>query len=71
MGPAVVSYRFRRMPSTFRYFPRAVFGRRSALVPEGQSVPRLEGSVESVSAMRGTWRATARSAVLRTTATCP
>jgi len=50
MVPAVVSYRFRHMPSAFRYFPRAVFGRRGALVPEGQSVPRLEGSVESVSA---------------------
>ena len=53
MGPAVVSYRFRRLPSTFRYFPRAVFGRRNALVPDGQSVPRLEGSVESVSADAG------------------
>ena len=53
MGPADVSYRFRRLPSTFRYFPRAVFGRRHALVPDGQSVPRLEGSVESVSADAG------------------
>ncbi len=50
MTPAAVSYRFRRMPSAFRYFPRAVFGRRSALVPDGKAVPRLEGSVESVSA---------------------
>ncbi len=48
--PAAVSYRFQRLPSTFRYFPRAVFGRRTALVPDGQSVPRLEGSVESVRA---------------------
>ncbi|MGH8242587.1 MAG: MaoC/PaaZ C-terminal domain-containing protein [Steroidobacteraceae bacterium] len=48
MGPAVVSYRFQRLPSAFRYFPRAVFGRRSALVPSGQAVPRLEGEVESV-----------------------
>jgi acyl dehydratase len=46
--PAAVSYRFQRLPSTFRYFPRAVLGRRAALVPAGQSVPRLEGSVESV-----------------------
>lgn len=52
MGPAVVSYRFRRLPSVFRYFPRAVFGRRAALVPDGQSVPRLEGSVESVPVRR-------------------
>ncbi len=36
MGPAVVSYRFEHLPSAFRYFPRAVFGRRHALVPEGQ-----------------------------------
>ena len=27
MGPAVVQYRFERLPSAFRYFPRAVFGR--------------------------------------------
>ena len=43
MGPAVVQYRFERLPSAFRYFPRAVFGRRSALVPDGEVVPRLEG----------------------------
>jgi acyl dehydratase len=50
MGPAVVQYRFERMPSAFRYFPRAVFGRRNALVPDGQGVPRLEGRVEAVRA---------------------
>lgn len=48
MGPAVVSYRFQRMPAASRYFPRALLGRRSALVPEGQGVPRLEGSVATV-----------------------
>jgi acyl dehydratase len=48
MGPADVSYRFRHLPSAFRYFPRAVFGRRHALVPEGARVPRLEGRVERV-----------------------
>ncbi len=52
MRRAAVSYRFKRLPSSFRYFPRAVFGRRAALVPDGQSVPRLEGSVESVTARR-------------------
>jgi acyl dehydratase len=52
MGPAVVSYHFRRPPSTIRYYPRAVFGRRAALVPEGRSVPRLEGRVESVATHR-------------------
>ena len=50
MGTAAVSYRFDRLPATFRYYPRAVFGRRAALVPQGASVPRLEASVESVSA---------------------
>ncbi len=50
MGPAVVDYRFKRLPSSFWYFPRAVFGKRSALVPDGQRVPRLEGSVDSVRA---------------------
>ena len=52
MGPAVVQYRFDRLPSAFRYFPRAVFGRRSALVPDGEVVPRLEGRVEAVRAQR-------------------
>ena len=52
MGPAVVNYRFERLPSAFRYFPRAVFGRRHTLVPEGQGVPRLEGSVAAVRAPR-------------------
>ncbi len=53
MGPAAVNYRFRRPPSAFRYFPRAVFAKRSALVPDGQVVPRLEASVESVVARSG------------------
>src|SRR6188474_1957237 len=52
MGPAVVSYRFQRMPTASRYFPRALFGRRSALVPDGQTVPRLEASVANVRASR-------------------
>jgi hypothetical protein len=53
MGPAVVHFRFERLPSAYRYFPRAVFGRRSALVPAGGSVPRLEGRVASVHAKAG------------------
>lgn len=52
MGPAVVHYRFKRLPSAFRYFPRAVFGKRTALVPNGEVVPRLEGRVETVRANR-------------------
>lgn len=53
MGPAVVSYHFRRLPSSFRYYPRAVFGRRAALVPADRSVPRLEGHVESAAIRAG------------------
>jgi acyl dehydratase len=52
MGRPAVSYRFKRLPSSFRYYPRAVFGKRAALVPEGQAVPRLEASVETVTARR-------------------
>ncbi len=52
MGPAVVSYRFQRMPAASRYFARAVFGRRRALVPDGQSVPMLEASVAKLRASR-------------------
>ncbi len=50
MGLAAVTYHFERLPSAFRYYPRAVFGKRSALVPDDQAVPRLEGTVASVSA---------------------
>ena len=53
MGPAVVSYRFERLPSVFRYFPRAVLGRRHSLVPDGEIVPRLEGEVAAVRANSG------------------
>ena len=53
MGPAVVNYRFQRLPSAFRYFPRAVFGRRTRWCPTGEEVPRLEGSVAAVRATRG------------------
>lgn len=52
MAPAVVEYRFQHLPSAFRYFPRAVFARRNALVPEGEQVPRLEGSAQDVRAGR-------------------
>ena len=50
MSRAAVSLDFERLPSAFRYFPRAVFGRRAALVPDGQAVPRLEGRVAAVRA---------------------
>ena len=70
MGPAVVSYRFQRMPAASRYFPRALFGRRSALVPDGQTVPRLEASVANVRAAAATSIAIAKSADLPTTGCC-
>jgi acyl dehydratase len=52
MGRAAVDYRFKRLPTAFRYFPRAVFGKRAALVPAGSTVPRLQASVEIVHARR-------------------
>ena len=53
MGRAVVDYRFQRLPNVFRYYPRAVFGRRASLIPDGQTVPRLQASAESVSVGAG------------------
>ena len=50
MGRAAVDYRFQRLPSAFLYYPRAVFARRAALVPEGQTVPRLQASADVVRA---------------------
>lgn len=52
MGRPAVSYRFKRLPSSFRYYPRAVFGKRAALVPAGQTVPRLEASVDAATIRR-------------------
>jgi acyl dehydratase len=52
MSRAAVDYRLQHLPSAFRYYPRAVFARRAALVPEGRSVPRLQASVEIVRARR-------------------
>jgi acyl dehydratase len=52
MGRAAVDYRFQHLPSAFRYYPRAVFARRAALIPEGRSVPRLQARVETVRARR-------------------
>ncbi|MGH8864813.1 MAG: MaoC/PaaZ C-terminal domain-containing protein [Burkholderiales bacterium] len=53
MGRAAVDYRFRRLPSVFRYYPRAVLAKRAALVPEGRTVPRLQGSAEFVGVRHG------------------
>lgn len=48
MGRATVDYRFQRLPNVFRYYPRAMFGRRESLVPDGHVVPRLQASAETV-----------------------
>lgn len=48
MARAAVSYRFERAPSTVRYYPRALFGRRVGQLPPGSSVPRLEGEVAAI-----------------------
>jgi len=53
MGRAAVSYRYKRLPTSLRFYPRAVLGRRAALVPDGQTVPRLEASVDTVAARLG------------------
>ncbi len=53
MGRAAVRYEFDRLPSTAAYYPRALFGRRLPLVPEGAIVPRLEGTAARVQARRG------------------
>ena len=50
MGRTAVSLRFTRPTSVLRYFPRAVLGRREALLPDGTTVPRIEGEVATVSA---------------------
>lgn len=53
MGRTAVSLRFARPRSVLRYFPRAVLGRRVAVLPDGTTVPRLEGEVERVGVDRG------------------
>ncbi len=53
MRQADVSFHFDHMPSAYRYFPRAVFGQRHALIPAGSVVPRLEGRADRVRASRG------------------
>ncbi len=48
MARAEVSLKFARPPSVLRFYPRAVFARRASQVPAGQTVPRLEGEIDSV-----------------------
>jgi len=50
MGRASVEFRFERPPNVYRYYPRAIFGRRESLVPAGVTVPRLEASAGAVEA---------------------
>lgn len=50
MGRTAVSLRYARPRSVLRYFPRAVLGRREALLPEGVAVPRIEGEIAAAGA---------------------
>lgn len=50
MTRPAVSLRFARPPSALRYYPRAVLARRAAVLPEGLTVPRLEGRIEAAAA---------------------
>jgi acyl dehydratase len=53
MGPTAVRFDFARAPSVLRYFPRAVVARRAAVVPTGETVPRLEGAIARVAVEPG------------------
>jgi acyl dehydratase len=53
MSRPAVSLRFARPPSVLRYYPRAVLARRAASVPAGETVPRLEGTVEAAAIRAG------------------
>jgi acyl dehydratase len=53
MGRQHVILSFAHAPSVLRCYPRALFARRSALLPEGVTVPRLEGAISSVTARAG------------------
>lgn len=48
MGLQTVTLRFSRSPSVLGQYPRAVLARREALLPEGTTIPRIEGEVASV-----------------------
>ena len=48
MGSTAVSLRFARAPTSLRYYPRAVLARRAATLPDGATVPRIEGEVASL-----------------------
>lgn len=53
MGRANVEFCFERPPNVYRYYPRAIFGRRESLVPPGVTVPRLQASAGAVEASAG------------------
>ncbi len=48
MGPAAVTRHFERAPSVLRYYPRALLARRSPVLPEGLTPPRLQGQIRRV-----------------------
>lgn len=49
MVRAAVSLRYATAPSALRFYPRAVFARRAALLPAGSTIPRIEGEIGKVS----------------------
>jgi acyl dehydratase len=53
MGRQPVRLSFARLPSASRSYPRALFARRSGLLPDGTSIPRIEGEAGGVVAGAG------------------
>lgn len=48
MGSTAVSLRFGRAPTVLRYYARALLARRAATLPDGATLPRIEGEVASL-----------------------
>ena len=44
---------FAQAPSVLRFYPRALLARRTSLLPEGQTIPRIEGTIATVVARGG------------------
>jgi acyl dehydratase len=53
MGQDAIQHHFHVAPGVWRYYPRALFARRVALLPAGVTVPRLEADVDAVEIRRG------------------
>lgn len=50
MGQPPVRLSFTRAPSVLRFYPRAVLARREACIPDGVTIPAIEGAIASVTA---------------------